>query len=446
VLGLEGIDFMLENAEQVPFYFFFGAPSCVPATPFETAGAEISVEDIKELFKDSRIKYLSEMMNWPGVLFDDPVVLEKIQAAVDAGRPVDGHAPGLRGDDAVAYINHGISTDHETYALDEAYDKLGAGMTIMIREGSASRNYDELHPIIGTHPDQVMFCTDDAHPDGLAKGEIDYHVRKSLQLSYDMCDVLKIASKNPVDHYDLPVGLLREGDSADFIVVDNLFDLNVLETWIKGSLVAADGKPLFEGVEVTPINNFDASPIDVSDIARDYSGPVRVIVAFDGLIITDEEVLSTTDPDVLKIVVVNRYFDAPPAVAFVRGFGLQKGALASSVAHDSHNIVAVGVSDQDIVDAVNRIIDEKGGLAVSADSESHVLPLPIAGLMSNADAAQVVKQYTDLAFIAKQEYGSPLRAPFMTLSFMALLVIPELKLSDLGLFDGSTFQFTDVAV
>jgi adenine deaminase len=258
VLGLEGISFMLDNAEKVPFYFFFGAPSCVPATPFETAGAEITVDDIKELFKDDRIKMLSELMNWPGVLFDEPVVLEKIQAAVDADHPVDGHAPGLTGEDAATYIRHGISTDHETYSYDEAIDKLEAGMIIQIREGSASRNYDVLHPIIETYPDQVMFCTDDAHPDLLAQSEIDFHVRRSVELGYNVCDVLKIASKNPVDHYKLPVGLLRKGDSADFVVVDNLVDFHVLETWTNGSLVASDGKALFEHVEVTPINNFGA--------------------------------------------------------------------------------------------------------------------------------------------------------------------------------------------
>jgi adenine deaminase len=446
VLGLQGLDFMLENAEQVPFYFFFGAPSCVPATPFETAGAEINVTDIEDIFEDKRIKFLSEMMNWPGVLFNDTTVLAKLQAAKDAGRPVDGHAPGLTGEQAITYIQHGITTDHECYMLNEAQDKLAAGMKIQIRQGSASRNFEELHPIIGTHPDQVMFCTDDAHPDMLVKGEIDYHVRRSLELGYDLFDVLRIASKNPVDHYGLPVGLLRPGDSADFIIVNNLVDVDILETWIHGKQVAAKGETLIESVATgTPINNFGANPITTADIVRQDTGQVRVIVAHDGLIVTSEEILSPADADVLKIVVVNRYHDAPPAVAYIKGFGLKKGALASSVAHDSHNIVAVGVSDDDIVNAINGVIEYKGGLAVSSEESTEVIALPVAGLMSEDDAFQVAERYTAIDSLVKQ-FGSALQAPFMTLSFMALLVIPDLKLSDKGLFDGRTFQFVDVAV
>jgi len=446
VLGLEGIKFMLDNAEKVPVNFFFGAPSCVPATPFETAGAEITADDIRELFKDDRIKFLSEMMNWPGVLFDDPVVLEKIQVANDAGLPVDGHAPTLRGEDAVAYIQHGISTDHETVGIDEAYDKLEAGMNILIREGLASQDFDTLHPIIGTHPGQSMFCTDDAHPDLLAISEIDYHVRKALTLEYDYCDVLRIASKNPVEHYDLPIGLLRVGDPADFIIVDKSPELPVLETWIKGKLVAKNGEALFDSVDVTPVNNFNTNPIEVADIARDYDGLVRVMIALNGTIITGATEALTSEPDVLKIVNVNRYFDAPPAVAYVKGFGLLEGALASSVAHDSHNILAVGVTDQDIVNAVNAVIETKGGLAASVNGRTFILPLPVAGIMSDAPAEGVVKKYRQLDSFAKELGASGLPAPFMTLSFMALLVIPELKLSDMGLFDGSTFGFVDVAV
>ena len=446
VLGLEGIHYMLENAAQVPFYFFFGAPSCVPATPFETAGAEVTVEDIEELFQDDRIKYLSEMMNYPGVLFDFPDVLAKLQVAEDYNRTIDGHAPGLMGQDALTYIQHGISTDHESFRLDEAQDKLAGGMKILIREGSASRNFDTLHPIIASHPDQVMFCTDDIHADMLVSTEIDYHVRRSVQFGYDVFDVLRIASKNPVEHYGLPVGLLRPGDSADFVLVDNLVNFTVLETWIKGQKVASKGNTLIESAPVSRINNFGAVPITETEIARNDTDQVRVIVAFDGLIVTSEELLYPTDPDVLKIVVVNRYDDtAPPAVAYIKGFGLKQGALASSVAHDSHNIVAVGVSDKDIVNAVNGIIDLKGGLAVSSQNSTEVLPLPIAGLMSDDDAYKVAKRYKELDSLVKQ-LGSTLQAPFMTLSFMALLVIPDIKISDMGLFDGRTFEFVDVAI
>lgn len=438
---------MLDNAEQVPFHFFFGAPYCVPATPFETSGAELTVEDIEELFQDDRIKFLSEMMNWPGVLFDDPVVLAKIQAAVDANRNVDGHAPGLKGDDAANYIGHGITTDHECYMLDEAQDKLLFGMKIQIRQGSASRNYDTLHPIIGTDPENVMFCTDDAHPDLLLKEEINYHVQCSVTLGYDLFDVLRIASKNPIEHYNLPIGLLREGDSADFIVVDSLEEFNVLKTWISGTKVFGDGESLIDRVPFKVMNNFNTSPIDLASIAHDPTGEVRVIVAHDGLIITTEEIHNITDPDVLKLVVVNRYEGgAPPAIGYIKGFGLHTGAIASSVAHDLHNILAVGVSDEDIVNVVNSLIAVKGGLAVSGNGQTEVLPLPVAGIMSDGDAFEVAEQYIHIDQLAKS-YGSLLlQAPFMTLSFMALLVIPELKLSDKGLFNGLEFDFVDVDV
>ena len=450
VLGRAGIQFMLDNAEQVPFYFFFGAPCCVPATPFETAGAELNVTDIEELFQDDRIKYLSEMMNWPGVLYDDPIVLAKIKVAKDNGRPVDGHAPGLTGEDAKTYIEHGITTDHECYLFEEATDKLSFGMKIQIRQGSAARNYDVLHPIIDTNPDNVMFCTDDAHPDYLLEQDVDYHVRKSMELGYDIFDVLRIASKNPIEHYSLPVGMLRVGDSADFIVVDSLqHDFNVLETWIKGAKVADQGEALFESVPVELMNNFKATPISVADIARNHSAmPVRVIQVHDGDLITTSEVHNLTEPDVLKLVVVNRYqknASRHPAVAYTQGFGLHTGAIASSVAHDSHNIVAVGVTDEDIVDAINAVIAVEGGLVVVGNGTTQVLNLPVAGIMSNRDAFFVAEQYSFLDARAK-EYGSPFRAPFMTLSFMALLVIPELKLSDMGLFDGMNFEFVDVEV
>ena len=443
VCGMDGVRFMLQNGEQVPFTFAFGAPSCVPATTFETAGAEITADDIRELFKDDRVRYLSEMMNWPGVLNKDPMVMEKIAIANEAGRPVDGHAPGLQSDQAKTYASAGIVTDHECYSIEEAHDKLALGMKILIREGSAARNYEALHPIIGTHPEQVMFCCDDAHPDLLMEGHIDHHVRHSVDRGYDVFDVLRAASLNPVEHYSLPVGLLREGDPADFIIVDDLFRFDVLETWIRGNKVADHGKPLVESVPVTPINNFDREPLTDKDIAIEPPANARIIVAHDGQLITSEEHGSVHDTKVHKIVVVNRYSNEPPAVGFIKGFDLQRGALASSVAHDSHNIVAVGCSDAEIVCAINSVIAHRGGLCVCHDHLCDVLPLPVAGLMSDQPAEQVAENYIMLDRRAK-ELGSHLRAPFMTLSFMALLVIPQLKLSDKGLFDGSTFQFVSL--
>ncbi len=445
VCGMEGVRFMLDDGAQVPFTFAFGAPSCVPATTFETAGAEITAKDIRELFTDERIRYLSEMMNWPGVLQKDDMVMEKIEIAKAAGRPVDGHAPGLLGVQAQAYASVGITTDHECYTLQEALDKIAAGMMISIREGSAARNYDALHPLLKTHPDKVMFCCDDAHPDLLMEGHINRHVRHSVERGYDVFDVLRAASLHPVQHYGLPVGLLREGDRADFIMVDDLYRFDVLETWINGTKVAHHGEPLFDAPTPQHINRFEAVPITVDDIAVDVapSDPIRVIVAEDGQLVTSEIEGRITDADVLKLVVVNRYNKAAPAVAYINGFALAQGALASSVAHDSHNIIAVGCNDEDIVSAINAVIAAKGGLSVSCDGAVDILPLPIAGLMSDGDGMTVAKQYIHLDRRAK-ELGSHLRAPFMTLSFMALLVIPQLKLSDKGLFDGQTFSFVDL--
>lgn len=458
VLGLQGVRYMIDNGEKVPFHFAFGAPSCVPATIFETAGAEVTVDDIIELFKDDRVKYLSEMMNWPGTLAGDSTVLTKIAAAQAAGRPVDGHAPGLRGDDARRYAERGISTDHECFTLDEALDKVAVGMKILIREGSAARNYDALHPLLRTYPQHVMFCSDDMHPDSLVVGHINLLVRRSIALGYDVFDVLNAACIHPVDHYRLGIGTLRRGESADFIIVDNLQDVNVQETWIRGQLVAKNGVTNIARTETAIINNFDCQEIDETAIAvtlptssdaratgNDGVSRIRVIVAHDGQLVTSEEIVDNLTDDIHKIVVVNRYSTAQPAVAYIKGFGLTSGAIASSVAHDSHNVVAVGTTDADIVAAINAVIRQRGGVSISENGETDVLSLPVAGLMSTADGYVVAGDYARLDAKAKG-LGSPLRAPFMTLSFMALLVIPQLKLSDKGLFDGATFRFADVFV
>lgn len=455
VNGVEGVRYMLDNAAHVPFTIAFGAPSCVPATSFETAGAEITADDIRTLFADERVRYLSEMMNFPGVLHEDPVVMEKLRVAREHRRVIDGHAPGLRGDDARRYASHGISTDHECFTLDEALDKVAAGMKIIIREGSAARNYEALHPLLGLHPDRCMFCSDDKHPDSLVEGHIDELVRRSLALGYELYDVLRAASVNPVDHYGLPVGLLREGDPADFIVVDDVKNLTILETWIRGTCVASNGVTRIPRVEEGTINNFGAGRIDAASLRLPAATDrIRVIEALDGQLITNEvhasailedgALRSDSTNDILKIVVVNRYADAKPAIAFIRNIGLTHGALASSVAHDSHNVVAVGVDDADIAAAINAVINARGGVSVHADGRTDVLPLPVAGLMSAMDGYEVAAAYAALDGRVKRELGTRLRAPFMTLSFMALLVIPALKLSDKGLFDGSAFDFVDV--
>jgi len=440
----------------VPFTFAFGAPSCVPATIFETAGAEITVQDIRTLFEDERVRYLSEMMNFPGVLHEDSMVMQKLRVAKECGRVIDGHAPGLRGDDARTYASHGISTDHECFTLPEALDKIEAGMKIIIREGSAARNYDALHTLLRTHPDVVMFCSDDKHPDSLVEGHINELVKRSLALGYDLMHVLRAACVHPVQHYGLPVGLLQEGDPADFIVIDGIDTFNVLQTYVKGQLVAENGHTLIARVPSPQINNFQVEEIDVTSLhLAATKNVVRVIEALDGQLITNEihaeallvdgQLCSNVQSDVLKIVVVNRYAAAPPAIAFIRNLGLQRGALASSVAHDSHNIVAAGVDDADIAAAINAVIRVRGGVSVSADGVTDVLPLPVGGLMSDGDGYDVARQYSALDARVK-ELGSKLRAPFMTVSFMALLVIPALKLSDKGLFNGTSFSFTNVVL
>jgi adenine deaminase len=458
VNGVEGVQYMIDNSKLSLFKFFFGAPSCVPATNFETAGATLDSKAVETLLHNKDIWYLSEMMNYPGVLFGDEEVMAKITAAKNAGKPVDGHAPGLRGNDALIYADAGISTDHECYTIEEATEKIKAGMHILIREGSAARNYEALSNLLQLHPEKVMFCSDDKHPDELVLFHINDLVKRSLRKRYDLYDVLKAACVNPVLHYKIPVGLLRINDHADFIIVNNLQDFNVLQTYISGQLVAEKGKSLLPFIQVPAINNFKAQPRIVEDFrlkAKSANPSIRVIEAIEGQLITNElqypallengYIVSDTKRDILKIVVINRYEEnAPAAIGFIKNFGLKHGAIASTVGHDCHNIIAVGVDDTSICEAVNVLISMKGGISVAEDKNSvRCLPLPIAGLMSDQNGYEVANEYSQINEFARQ-LGTPLNAPFMTLSFMALLVIPTLKLSDKGLFDGSKFAFTNV--
>ncbi len=460
VCGIVGIEYMLNNAKKVPFKFHFGAPSCVPATSFETAGAIIDSSQIATLLARDDIYYLSEMMNYPGVLFEDDEVMKKIAAAKNAGKPVDGHAPGLRGADAAKYISAGITTDHECFTLEEAQEKLSLGMKILIREGSAAKNFDALIPLLHQHEDEIMFCCDDKHPDELELHHINQHVKRSLQQGVDLYKTLKAACINPILHYKLDVGMLQEGDDADYIVVDSCREFNIIQTVIKGETVFANGKSFIASVNEECINQFDCHRKSVDDFAIriDQStsrsiGSLKVIEALEGQLITKtffanpkiEQgcIVGDIENDILKIVVVNRYSDQPIAKAFIKNFGLKRGAIGSTVAHDSHNIICVGTSDVEICDAVNAIIDCGGGVVVTSEGEPIVLPLPVAGLMSNDTAEKVSAAYSKLDQEAKK-LGSTLHAPFMTLSFMALLVIPELKLSDKGLFDGKQFAFTEL--
>ena len=452
VCGVEGVNYMIQNGAAVPFKFYFGAPSCVPATAFETAGAVLDADEVTLLLQRDDIYYLSEMMNFPGVLNGDAEVMKKIAAAKRFNKPVDGHAPGLRGEAAKQYINAGISTDHECVTKEEALDKLQYGMKILIREGSAAKNFDALIDLLHDHPDRIMFCSDDKHPDSLVEGHINQLCVRAIAKGIDIFKVLQAACVNPVKHYALKVGLLRQNDFADFIVVRDLQQLKVLQTYINGQLVAEGGKTLIDSAMPPVINNFRAGKKKEEDfkvLSASAHGSQPVIEALDGQLITNslplpvkivgDTIASDTTSDVLKIAVVNRYKDAPVAVAFIKNFGLKRGAIASSVAHDSHNIVAVGADDESLCRAVNLIITHKGGISCAGDEEDLILPLPIGGLMSAKDGYTVAAQYAAMDAAAKR-LGSALSAPFMTLSFMALLVIPHLKLSDMGLFDGDSFR------
>jgi len=453
VCGEEGVEYMIANGKTVPFKFHFGAPSCVPATMFETAGATLSTADVDALLRLPDIYYLSEMMNFPGVLHRDTEVMAKIAAAEKYGKPVDGHAPGLRGADAERYASAGISTDHECFTAEEALDKLACGMKILIREGSAAKNFEALIGLLPQHYERMMFCSDDKHPDSLLEGHINQLCARAVAKGMDVYQLLQAACINPVEHYRMQVGLLQPGDPADFILVENLIDFTVRQTWINGLLVAENGQSRIQAPIAGIINQFSCReklPADFR-LLHEGSETIDVIEALEGQLITnrlqmpprvvDGFVESDLQHDLLKMVVVNRYRDASPAVGFVKNFGLKKGALASSVAHDSHNIIAVGVDDVSIAAAVNAVIREGGGISVVSGPLTEVLGLPVAGLMSNGDGYAVADAYTRIDAFAKKELGSTLAAPFMTLSFMALLVIPHIKLSDLGLFDGDSFQF-----
>jgi adenine deaminase len=454
VMGLDGVMFMIQNGKKVPFKFYFGAPSCVPATPFETAGAELGPDAIEHLLQLDEVKYLSEMMNFPGVLSGDEGVKAKLDIADKYNKPVDGHAPGLLGEEAARYIEAGISTDHECFTLEEALDKAVNGMFVQIREGSAAKNFDELILMLDKYPERVMFCSDDRHPNDLADGHMNELVRRAVNAGFDPITVLRACTLHPIQHYGLDVGTLQVGDPADFLVVDSLKKFNVLETYIAGMKVAEKGKSLIRSVRERPINNFMASPINQGLIQVPATGKhIAVIRALDGQLVTEElnkrvmveygMIVSNTDRDILKLVVVNRYKQTKPAVAFINHFGLQRGALASTVAHDSHNIIAVGTNDTDISRAINLLVKSKGGVSLVDDDNEMMLPLPVAGLMSNGDAYEVAMAYDELDKEAKN-LGSMLNAPYMTLSFMALLVIPSLKLSDLGLFDAQIVRFRNV--
>ncbi|MEY4567444.1 MAG: Adenine deaminase [Planctomycetota bacterium] len=451
VLGVEGIRYMQRMANQTPLKIHYGIPSCVPATRFESAGATIDSAAVEQLCHDKSLLYLSEVMNYPDVICGDAETIRKLSIAQDFGKMIDGHAPGLRGKDLETYIAAGIQTDHECFELEEALEKEKLGLKILIREGSAAKNFEALWPMLTSHPRSCMLCSDDKHPYDLLKGHINQLCARAVAYGVPLFHVLQAACINPVQHYGLTCGMLRVGDAADFVRLDDLTEFQVLETWINGELVAQKGVSLLPKTNAPCLNRFETSRKSQDSFAvRWQDGSVRVIEARDGSLITGssqerplrdrEWIIADPSRDILKIAVVNRYRDTLPAVGFVRGIGLQCGAIASSIAHDCHNIVAVGCSDESLAQVVNLVIAKKGGIAVVSPGQADaVLPLPIAGLMSDRYAEQVAEEFARLTHRV-QQLGSPLQAPFMTLSFLALLVIPELKISDLGLFDGQLFK------
>ena len=458
VLGLEGVQFMLASAAQTPFRFCFGAPSCVPATPFECAGASLGVEEVTALLDHPQIGHLAEVMNVPGVLAGEVALHAKLAAAQARGMPVDGHAPGLRGESLRRYAAAGIGSDHECTTLEEAEEKIAVGMQILIREGSAARNFTALASLIDAYPEQVMLCSDDKHPDDLLRGHINRLVIRAIEQGLDRFNVLRCACLNPVRYYSLPLGQLEVGDPMDAILVEDLQGFALQQAWLDGVLLYDQGElQLAPEPPLLPVNRFAAAPVTPAAlrVAAREGDLLRVIEAWNGELMTRERILAPIleqgwvvpdiANDVLPLCVLNRYQPAPPALAFVRNFRLRRGAIASSVAHDSHNIIAVGADLESLATAINAIIDAKGGIVVVDEGKVRMLPLPVAGLMTHVDGEITASRYANLDRRAK-ELGSTLRSPFMTLSFMALLVIPELKLSDQGLFDGRDFCFTEVVI
>jgi adenine deaminase len=457
VMGVPGIDFMIENAKQVPLKIYFGVPSCVPATPFESSGAEINAETVEKLLKRNDLYYLSEMMNFPGVLQKMPEVMQKIEAAIKQHKRVDGHAPGLRGKEAKMYAEAGISSDHECTNREEAVDKITAGMKIAIREGSAAKNFDALYSLIDQYPDHVMLCTDDSHPETLLEeGHIDKIIRKGLGKGIDIYHLLQAATINPVKHYNLNVGLLKEGDPADFIVVEDLENFKVRETIIDGIPVYQNQAIQFKSAPSKPMNVFNRKKITREQIEiKAKTEKIRVMEVSDGSLYTGQTVEKATvkegkvisDPqrDILKMVVMSRYKNEPVQIGFIKNFQLKKGAIASSIAHDSHNIIAVGTTDDDILAVVNKLIECKGGIVVGNTKNQMAMPLEIGGIMTQKSGREIADRYQQL-MKKTREYGCTLNSPLMTLAFMSLLVIPELKLGDKGLFDVNKFEFVDVFV
>lgn len=449
VLGRAGVDFMIDNASRTNFNFCFGAPSCVPSCgpDIESGGAVLSSKDVEELLQKPEIGYLSEMMNYPGVLADDAEVLAKIASAHRLGKPVDGHAPGLLGEKRAGYAGKGISTDHECTTYEEGLSCLENDMNVLIREGSAAKNYEALIPLLAIRPDRIMFCTDDSHPGDFVAGHIDNIVRRAIRDGYNFWDVLRAACLNPQEHYRLNWGLLREGDPATFIMADSLAPtMRILATFFRGEPHRTDRT---YSIDTFP-NIFEADVIREEDIRGGNVGTVPVILASDGQLFTSLEYARRDDVsypwnEIQKIVVVNRYSrGVMPAVGYIRGFNIRNGAMAASVAHDCHNVVAIGSSDSMIVRAVNEVITMRGGLvAICGENRISRIELPVAGVMSPLEGKEVARLNREVHDTVAAA-GCTMRSPFITMSFMCLPVIPQVKITDKGVFDAEKWEFVRV--
>lgn len=451
VAGVEGIRFMVEDSKTVPLKFFFGVPSCVPATPLEKSGATIDHQQVYELLSEPDFHFLAEMMNFPGVINNDRDVVMKLDAAKKFKKPVDGHAPGFTGEDLKKYVAAGISTDHECSSIDEALERINFGQIIQIREGSAARNFSSLAPLIAQHPESLMFCTDDSHPDFLELGHINKIVARAVAKGYDLFDVLNIATQIPQKHYGFSLGKLEVNDLADFIIVDNLQDFNVLQTYIDGSSVYRNKNITFNLQDVPKPNyQFRTATPSIDDLRVVVQGnTMNVIEVFPDELITNwvkypvsqncgQEINSMLNEDIIKIVLLNRYENTVPVVGFIKGFNLKSGAIAASIAHDSHHILAIGANDESLVSTLKWIVSHRGGICFAENSVVDGIPLPYFGLMTDSNGQDVSTTYKKLnASISKA--GSKLNAPFMTASFMALTVIPFLKINHNGLFDVNKF-------
>ncbi|REE28506.1 adenine deaminase [Methanothermobacter defluvii] len=455
VMGVDGVRFMIDDAAATPMKFYFTAPSCVPATPFETAGAEITAREIEELLRMDSVVALGEMMNFPGVIAGDDGVMAKIEAARDLNMPVDGHAPLLSGDELCTYIGAGISTDHECVSPEEVLEKRRLGMKIMAREGSSARN---LRDLAAAGCDFLV--SDDIHPADLLEGHMDRILRRAVDYGIDPVSAVQMVTINPAEHYGLSTGAIAPGWDADFVVVDSLRDFNVKRVYIDGRPVAEEGRYLIKrrgGTRAPPrkleVPDFPVERLDFR--AEGDEATVRVIDVLDGQLITEESVATLevedgavqadTSSDILRVSVLDRYGRGNISSGFVHGFGLQEGAIASTVAHDSHNLIVVGVDPELMKRAVDILKKAGGGLVAVAEDDHRVLQLPVAGLMSDGDVFEVADGFENLNTFTEQ-LGSRLSAPFMTMSFLSLLVIPRLKIGDRGLFDVEKFEFVDVLV